>query len=185
MDNQKRIGLEAGLRSAAVAGDEAAWRALYDAHAEGLRKYVDWRCGGLRSLGDDVIQDVWLTVVRRIASFDPGAGNFAAWISGIAALTIRNHLRKHHRTTGRQQTLIDAPALAADPHENEDRSFRLAQALDELPSRYEMALRAKYVEQMSVAQIADSWNESPKAVESVLTRAREQFRTIYERGAQS
>jgi RNA polymerase sigma-70 factor (ECF subfamily) len=50
-----------------------------------------------------------------------------------------------------------------------------------LPGRYEAVLRAKYLDQQSVAQIAESWRETPKAIESLLTRAREAFRAAYEK----
>jgi DNA-directed RNA polymerase specialized sigma24 family protein len=36
----------------------------------------------------------------------------------------------------------------------------------------------KYVEELSVAQIAARTGKSPKAVESLLSRAREQFRAL-------
>ncbi len=49
------------------------------------------------------------------------------------------------------------------------------------PERYEAVLRAKYLDQQSVAAIAETWNETPKAVESLLTRAREAFRQAYDR----
>ena len=68
-----------------------------------------------------------------------------------------------------------------DERRNRDRAEQIAHALSRLPERYEAALRAKYLDQQSVAQMAESWNESPKAVESLLTRAREAFRQEYQR----
>ena len=67
------------------AGDAAAWRGWYDDHAPGLAAYVAWRCGGLPDLADDVLQETWLTAVRRLRRFDPSTGPFAAWLCGIAA----------------------------------------------------------------------------------------------------
>jgi RNA polymerase sigma-70 factor (ECF subfamily) len=49
-----------------------------------------------------------------------------------------------------------------------------------LDPRHEQVLRAKYLEQMSVRVIADAWRETPKAIESLLTRARQAFREAYE-----
>ncbi len=180
MDDRQRIGYETGLRAAVLAGDEDAWRAWYDAHADGLRRYVLWRCGGIADMADDVLQDAWLTAVRRIGEFKPQTAGFRQWISGIAAFTLKNHLRKRQRTIVRQQVLVEVLAtneVAAD----DDRSWRTAKALGELPPRYERVLRAKYLDGRSVNDIACQWNESPKAVESLLTRARDQFRNAYER----
>jgi RNA polymerase sigma-70 factor, ECF subfamily len=180
MDDRQRIGYETGLRAAVLAGDEAAWRAWYDAHADDLRRYVLWRCGGIADLADDVLQDSWLTAVRRIRDFHPSAGGFRHWINGIAAFTLKNHLRKRQWVSVRQQVLVEVPA-ASGPSTDDDRAWRTAKALAELPPRYERVLRAKYLDGRSVNDIACEWNESPKAVESVLTRARDQFRNAYER----
>jgi RNA polymerase sigma-70 factor (ECF subfamily) len=180
MEESQRIGYETGLRAAVLTGDEAAWRAWYDAHADGLHRYVMWRCGNLAELADDVVQEVWLTAVRRIADFKPQTGGFRQWLNGIAALTLKNHLRKRQRIQVRQQVLVEVPAASNSP-DDDDRAWRTAKALSEMPPRYERVLRAKYLDGCSVNDIAHDWNESPKAVESVLTRAREQFRNAYER----
>jgi RNA polymerase sigma-70 factor (ECF subfamily) len=180
MDDGERGGWEAAVRSAALAGDESAWRAWYDAEAGPLRRYVRWRCGGLDDLTDDVLQDVWLTAVRKVRDFDPTAGRLGAWLTGIAAGTIRNHLRKRRRADRLRRPLGDAAAPACDPAEAEDRGWRTARALAGLPPRYERALRAKYLDGLSTAAIAQQWGESPKAVESVLGRARDLFRAGYE-----
>lgn len=180
MDDRQRIGYETGLRAAVLAGDEAAWRAWYDAHADGLRRYVLWRTGGIADLADDVLQDAWLTAVRRIGDFKPQAGGFRQWLNGIAAFTLKNHLRKRQRVVVRQQVLVEVPA-SDDTPSDPDRAWRIVKALAELPPRYERVLRAKYLDGRSVNDIAGEWNDSPKAVESVLTRARDQFRNAYER----
>lgn len=179
MDDRQRIGYETGLRSAVLAGDEAAWRAWYDAHSAGLRRYVLWRSGGIIELADDVLQETWMTAVRRIADFRPQTGGFRQWLFGIAAMMLKSHLRKHRRIAVRQQALVEIPACA-EPIDD-DRGWRTAKALAEMPPRYEQVLRAKYLECRSVNDIAEAWNESAKAIESLLTRARDQFRNAYER----
>ncbi len=48
--------------------------------------------------------------------------------------------------------------------------------LDALPGRYGEALEWKYIDGLSVREIAERLTLSEKAAESVLTRARESFR---------
>ena len=48
--------------------------------------------------------------------------------------------------------------------------------LDHLPVRYGNALQWKYIQGLSVREIASLLGASPKAAESVLTRARQAFR---------
>jgi RNA polymerase sigma-70 factor (ECF subfamily) len=179
METSDRIWRERGLRAAVLAGDERAWRTWYDESFEDLYAYVAWRCGGLRDLADEVVQDTWLIAVRSIGRFDPEQGSFGAWLRGIAANVLRNSFRR--RRSNPMQPLngrhVSAQATSAADREC---SERIAVALVQLPERYEAVLRAKYFERRSVAQIASQWKETPKAIESLLTRARLAFRQAYQ-----
>jgi RNA polymerase sigma-70 factor (ECF subfamily) len=179
MSASERVWRERGLRDAVLAGDEDAWRAWYDEAYPELYRYVLWRCGGLRDCAEEVVQETWLTAVRRVRTFDPAAGSFVAWLRGIAANLLRNHFRRrrHHRIEPLAADPLDAgPELA---RQERHRAEAVARALAALPARYEDVLRAKYLEGRSVADIAATWAESAKAVESLLSRARQAFREAY------
>jgi RNA polymerase sigma-70 factor (ECF subfamily) len=179
MNPSDRVWRERGLRNAVLAGDERAWQTWYDESFEGLATYIAWRCAGLSDLGAELVQETWLTAVRRLRAFDPEQGSFAGWLRGIAAHLLRNHFRRQARR-GRLDQSLNGQVRSAPPAERvlEQRELaeRIARALSTLPERYEAVLRAKYLDQQSMAQIAESWNETPKAIESLLTRARQAFR---------
>jgi RNA polymerase sigma-70 factor (ECF subfamily) len=182
MDSDDRLQRDLLLRGAVLAGDERAWQTWYGETFEGLYRYVYWRCAGLRELADEVVQDTWLTAVRRVRRFDPRRGTFAAWLRGIAANVIRNQLRKERTTDRRRRSLANEPATAeaaACELDSRERARRVMTALDSLSDRHEAVLRAKYLDGASVAEIAQTWDETPKAVESLLTRARQRFRETY------
>lgn len=174
-----RVWREHGLRDAVVAGNEAAWREWFDAEYSSLESYVLWRCASLRELADDVIQETWLNAVRRLRAFDPAAGSFQQWLCGIATNVLRNQLRSLRRKASRAQSLDGDVAATDDAGRQRERSERIAVALAELPDRYEAVLRRKYLDGHSVAQMATDWNETEKAVESLLSRARAAFREAY------
>jgi RNA polymerase sigma-70 factor (ECF subfamily) len=179
MQSNERVGREQMLRRAVLAGDEAAWRSWYAGEFAGLYAYVLWRCAGLRDHADDVVQETWLTAVRRIRRFNPAQGSFAGWLRGIAGNVLSNHFRRHQRR--RTEPLNgQLPAPDAD-RQGRDQAERIAQALSLLPERYENVLRSKYVDGLSVAEIAAASGESAKAVESLLTRARQAFREAFEK----
>jgi RNA polymerase sigma-70 factor (ECF subfamily) len=183
MDQGANNACERALRDAVLTGDVEAWRALYAANFDRLAEYAHWRCGGLADLADDVIQEAWLTAVRKIKTFDPPKGPFFAWLCGIVANTARNALRSRRRRRHRSRPLEpdeDAPATCGD-RAAEEKAERVAIALAELPEHYEAVLRAKYLDRMSVEAISAARNESPKAVEPLLTRARQAFREAYEK----
>src|SRR5262249_21760563 len=95
---------------------------------------------------------------------------------------LRNQLRHHARRARQVQPLNGEVAGhgTAEAREARDRAEAIARTLGILPEHYEAVLRAKYLDQQSVAEIAAAWQETPKAIESLLTRAREAFRTAYQ-----
>jgi RNA polymerase sigma-70 factor (ECF subfamily) len=178
MDGGDRVGNERRLRAAVLAGDESAWRTWYDAAATGLRAYVHWRCGGMADLADEVVQDTWLTAVRRVRAFRPEQGPLAGWLCGIAANLVRNRLRARSRrgagTAEACQRIAEKRAVSGETAE------QVARALAELPPHYEAVLRVKYLDGLTVQAIAEQRGDTPKAVESLLTRARQAFREAYQ-----
>ena len=179
MQSNERVWREQMLRRAVLAGDEAAWRSWYAAEYASLYAYVLWRCAGLREHADDVVQETWLTAVRRIRRFDPLQGSFAGWLRGIAAKVLSNHFRRHQRR--RAEPLNGQVAAPRTENQQREQAERIAQALSRLPERYEAVLRSKYVDGLSVADIAAASGETAKSVESLLTRARQAFREAYEK----
>lgn len=164
---------ELGLRDAALDGDGHAWRELFETNADGLDAFIAWRWGGRRDGIEDVSQEVWLIAVDRLSRFEPRRGTFLNWLRGIAANVIRSRLRRERPSLRRCAEMVPTPDAS-------DRTAgRVALTLDALPDRYEHVLRCKYLDGMSVVEIATATGQSEKAIESLLTRARQAFRDIY------
>ena len=100
-----------------------------------------------------------------------------ARLRGIAVNLLRNHFRRPVPC----RPLAEADDVARCDAAARERAECVAIALAELPPRYESVLRAKYLEGRGVQEIADENGETPKAVESLLSRAREAFREAYSR----
>lgn len=183
MTSDDRVQRDRLLRTAVLSGDERAWQTWCEETFDELYRYVRWRCAALPDRTDEVVQETWLLAVRRLREFDPKRGTFGAWLRGIAAKVICNQLRRHQAARKRQHPLGSEPAACDTDKSLEDRerAQRIAATLTALPERHEAVLRAKYLESLSVAAIAASWGETPKAIESLLARARQKFREIYER----
>src|SRR5437870_1786449 len=182
MSPSDRIWRERGLRSAVLAGDERAWQTLYEETFSPLAAYVRWRCAGLHDLEEEIIQDTWLVAVKRIRSFDPERGSFIYWLRGIASNLLRNEFRRRLRGEGREPSLNGRPSPLPSAEAvlaQRDQAEQVARVLAELPPKYETVLRAKYLDQQSVAEIARDWQETPKAIESLLARARQAFRVAF------
>ena len=185
MESSDRIERDRLLRRAVLGGDKRAWRVWYEESFDDLYAYVHWRCGGRRDQADEVVQETWLTAVRRLRKFDPARAAFAVWLRGIATNVLRSQLRKR---TARRKRLesIDVEMLAGDSGDCDrvQRERRIAWTLNRLPDHYDEVLRAKYMDNLSVAQIATERGETTKAVESLLVRARRLFREVYKSNGQ-
>jgi RNA polymerase sigma-70 factor (ECF subfamily) len=178
MDSEERVDRDRLLRNAVLRGDQRAWQTWVNETFDDLCGYVRWRCGGVRDRADEVVQETWLTAARRLRRFNPAKGTFLAWLRGIASNVLRNQLRRRTRAA---ESLRGDPTSAADQPalEEQERAERIAAVLCELPERHEAVLRAKYFEGLSVDEIAELRVETPKAIESLLTRARKGFREAY------
>lgn len=168
---------ESALREAVLSGNDTAWTVLYRRHADSLYAFVWHRCGRRPDRADEITQETWLVAVRRMKDFDPIRGTFDAWLKGIALNVLHNQRRRWQRDD-RLQTLGDAP-----PPHTELRSHaceQLSLALTALPERYQTVLRAKYVDRLSVIEIAARLRSTPKAAESLLSRARDALRRVYD-----
>lgn len=179
MDDDSRVCREQTWRAAVLAGDERAWRVWYDESFEPLRAFVLWRLARQPSLADEVLQETWLIAVRRMKDFNPRQAAFLDWLRGIAGNLIRNQIR-HERSS---KVTLEAVAVnstatveAGSPWEAAERASRISAAMTSLPEHYAAVLRAKYLENRSVTEIAHEWNQTAKGIESLLTRARLAFR---------
>jgi RNA polymerase sigma-70 factor (ECF subfamily) len=182
MDRGADVWRERAIRDAVLGGDATAWRAWYDEHFAPLAAYASWRCGGLAELTEDVIQETWLTAVRRLGAFDPTRGPFRAWLCGIAGNAARNAVRsrRRHRRRSRPLDATPEPAACAPDPAAAEKAERVALALAALPENYEAVLRAKYLDRHPVEAIAAAHDTTAKAVESLLSRARQAFREAFD-----
>ena len=119
-------------------------------------------------------QETFTIVVRRLRHFDPALGSFVGWVRGIAMNVLRNEWRRLERERDRLASAPPPPA-GLEP----DLGEAVAMAMAALPVPYRDVLRAKYQDELSVAEIAERFERTTKAVESMLSRARAAFRGVY------
>jgi RNA polymerase sigma-70 factor (ECF subfamily) len=88
----------------ALAGDEAAFTALYRRRQQSVYRFA-LQMSGSRSVAEDVTQEVFMALVRDGQRFDPERGRLLAFLFGIA----RNHVL---RRTDRER--LFTPMIEAD-----------------------------------------------------------------------
>jgi RNA polymerase sigma-70 factor, ECF subfamily len=131
----------------ALAGDESALAALFDAYRERLRRMIrlrlDRRLSG-RVDSSDVLQEAYLDVRKRISEYarDPAAMPFHLWLRLIAGQKLtdvhRSHLGSQMRDAGQEVSLHRGPFPQAS-------SISLAaQLLGKFTSASKAAIRAEH-----------------------------------------
>jgi RNA polymerase sigma-70 factor (ECF subfamily) len=141
------------------------------------------RLGIPESLVDDVVQEVFVTVHRRLGAFQ-GRSSLRTWLFGIALNVVRAHRRSlrtkypHAVATASPidpESLVD---LAAGPHDAAARreAARLVeQLLDALDDDKRAVFVLAELEQMSAPEIAAALELPVNTVYSRLRLARQEF----------
>jgi len=163
--------------------DRAAWSAVYDRHVQEVFSFVYHLVGGDRHLAEELHQEVWLAALEGVDHFDARKGRFRDWLLGIA----RHRVWRHYRGTVSRSLEVVAErdvsvqTLALPPPEQLEGLERAAvvrAALLRLNHDHRDVLLKKYVDGDSVDEIAVRTGRSAKAVESLLSRARDRLREM-------
>jgi RNA polymerase sigma factor (sigma-70 family) len=104
---------DAGLLTAAVAGNRDAFAALLKEHYNRIHGLA-WQLTGSRADADDIAQDVCCTLVEKIGTFR-GEAKFSTWLCGIVFNACRDLRRRRRSLKGFAEKLTVLAGLAAPP----------------------------------------------------------------------
>jgi RNA polymerase sigma-70 factor, ECF subfamily len=145
----------------------------------------------------DVVQETFLAAARSARTYDSSRGTLWLWLWGIARRHVAIHYRKEKRhdrlrgagdwlAVGNGQLLRCLQEESAAPPEllaAAELATLVRATLTELPDEYETLLTAKYLDGISVDDIASREGSTAVAVRSRLARARQAFRQLLLRHA--
>jgi RNA polymerase sigma factor (sigma-70 family) len=139
-------------------GDRSALRMVYQDTSAKLFG-VCLRILNDRSEAEDVLQDVYVTVWRKAASFDPGRASPITWMVAIARNRAIDRLRAS--AVSRRMEPIEAADAVSDPApaavervELAQQHQRLAGCLEELEARQSVAIRAAFLDGATYEELA-------------------------------
>lgn len=95
-DRDSAMPSDEALLAGFAGGDAAAFAQLYERHERPVYRFLR-RSLGNDALAQDLMQEVWLAVVRNAASFEPRA-RFGTWLYGIARNRLIDHWRARRDT---------------------------------------------------------------------------------------
>ena len=172
------------------AGDERAFDEFADHYIPALYRFASARLGTERELARDIVSATICKVIEKLASYR-GDAPFFTWLCACCRNEIAGHFRSAQGKKSVDLELADELPLApgsalasrsSGPEESlldEESTALVHRTLDQLSPRYAAALQWKYLDGISVQEIAQRLTLGLKATESVLTRARDAFRNAY------
>jgi len=137
--------------------DRDAFRALFE-HFGPRVKALMVKAGADHALAEDLVQDVMMTVWRKVELYTPQRGAVGTWIYTIARNARIDRLRRH---SSRPYEDLDGLELPSDEPSVEDevqasqQAEQVGEALAELPDEQRRIIELAFIQDKSQSEIAD------------------------------
>ena len=168
--------------------DDRTWEEFCQEYTLPLSKYVQLYFGCNRERAEEIIHMTFIRCVQSIKNFDPSRGRLYDWLKAISrneghTLFQRDPLLPTssfpiHVLDG-MLTKIDSIPLPEDVLAHREVQLMINESIMDLNPRHRKVLLMKYINGQKVSEIASTLCQSEKAIESLLSRARESFRNIF------
>ena len=170
---------EPALLKRAVRGDEQAFLALYQKHQTPLYRYA-LRMTGSPWAAEEVVQEVFLLLIREPQKFQPDRGELGAFLFGVTRNRVMKHLERLPRedsldainangTTWREPEDPLTPMMIA---EKSERIEQVREAVLGLPAEFREAVVLCELEEMSYEEAAQACGCPVGTIRSRLHRGR-------------
>ena len=165
--------------AACLAGEREAFAPLVERHREAVFHLACRMCGD-HATAEDLAQEAFLKAYTRLDRFDPAAGSFRNWVLGICANLARGQFRWRQRARAMTRRFAEheqlrIEAVEAGQASDAGRVEDVSRALDALPVSLRVPVVLKYMEDLSVQEIARTLGLGESAVKMRLARGREQL----------
>lgn len=164
--------------------EPAAFQLLCDCYLPSLWRFVYSRINGDQHLAEDISSETVLALLAAVQS-EPFVEitQLGGWLRTVAGRRIADHFRAVARvrnvmadvSTDAQTTRDDDPV---QQNETRERREQVRRIMDQLSDQFRLALEWKYIDRLSVREMSERWSTTEKAAESILFRARGEFRRL-------
>lgn len=171
------------LATATLNGDMDAFEELLTRHQKMVFKAA-YRLMGQKEEAEDITQEVFVTVYRKINLFDPQK-KFSSWLYRITVNTCISQLRRKRNTVltpfddttlGLSESRPQNGVNPLDLLEQKELRSHIWEALTQLPENYRVMLILRYQMDLSNQEIAETLGIRKDNVEVRMHRARKALR---------
>lgn len=160
-------------------GDEAAFRAFFDAYFDRLFRYLLVVTGGDETAAREALSAAMVRVARHVKPFDTEA-QFWGWLTVLARTARADEAKKQRRWFAFLEKFsrqAETESVARNDGEADGRLRELLeQSVEALPPDEKELIAQKYFTSHSVREIAATRQTTEKAVESKLSRVRRKLK---------
>lgn len=164
----------------APAGDGSELLALYETTIDDVYRYASRLTGGDRARTDDLVQETYLGVLRRLRS-----GEAPELTAGYVIVACRSRFLDQLKADRRRDERERRARGGAAAPPAEPAHTLPTEALAALPDDQRVALVLRYVDDLAVADVARHLDRSVRATESLLARGRAALRRLLQEGGAS
>jgi len=136
-------------------GDKDAFAGLIERYQAPLRYFIS-RLSANPETAEDIFQDTWLTVIRRIHSLKK-TDAFSTWLYRIARNKVYQQFRRKKMLSELDENIAVPNNTENDVFSTED-AAKIHRCLKELLPEYKEVLMLRFLEQMSYEQISQVIN---------------------------
>jgi RNA polymerase sigma-70 factor (ECF subfamily) len=167
------------LLKRAVRGDEQAFLALYQRHQSALYRYA-LRMTGSSWAAEELVQEVFLLLIREPHKYQPERGELGAFLFGVARNRVMKYLEKAPRemsldvmnADGSPRNEPEDPLTPMMITEKQERIEQVREAVLGLPTEFREAVVLCELEEMSYEQAAHACGCPIGTIRSRLHRGR-------------
>ena len=151
-----------------------AFSALYNRYVEKIYKYFLFRVNKNKTTAEDLTQETFLRAFKKISSFKDMGYEFSAYLFKIAHNLLVNHYR-----SPKELPLEKASEEAVDMETNIETKFQadiILANVNSLSQNQQEIFRLRYLNHMSIKEIAVRTGKTENAVKLTLSRNRKKLK---------
>jgi len=168
------------LLAMAAGGDQAAFQILYERHRDPVYRFA-WAMTRSQADAEEIVQDSFLTLLRKAPEFRPEAASLRSWLLGITRnLCCRRRGKAAAESAGALEEASGDAGIEAALIRNQT-AEAVRRAVATLPAPQREAIVLFEFEELSLAETAAALRIDPNAVKARLHRGRARLRSVLPR----
>ncbi|MGZ6316535.1 MAG: RNA polymerase sigma factor [Anaerolineales bacterium] len=163
---------EVSLIGLSQQGDADAFARLYDHYADPIYRYVYFRVADSH-LAEDITSQIFIKMWQKLPSYRVGEASISAWLYRIAHNAVVDHYRTRRTVVSLEDLQSGEVGREDDTEENLEQHMQMEQlrrALQELTEGQREVLILRFIEGLSVREIARQLGKRQGAVRALKMR---------------